>query len=265
LNGWIARGAWRSNHKRLLSSGETAGLRGHRILVDFDGLRAVNDVDLALARGETLGLIGPNGAGKTTLVNVMTGFQRPTSGRVEVDGIDVTGWNPARLAATGVVRTFQGIRVFRKLSVFENVEVGALNGQRNRGEARRRASEVISMMNLEDRASQPAMALSHGEQRRLGLARAFALQPRYLLLDEPAAGLSEAESDELVRSIRAFHEMTHAGVLLIEHDMRVIMGVCDRIHVLDFGRTLKVGTPDGVRADAQVMTAYLGGDETTSS
>jgi branched-chain amino acid transport system ATP-binding protein len=235
-------------------------LRAHAIHVAFDGVHAVSDVDLTLAKDETLGLIGPNGAGKTTLVNALTGFQRLTGGRVELDGVDVTGWSPARLSVAGLVRTFQGVRVFPNLTVLENIEVGALKHVKKRATARRRAVEGVGVMGLEDVASVPAGALSHGTQRRLAMARAFAAAPKYLLLDEPAAGLSEGESDALVQTIRWFHGSADAGVLIIEHDMRVIMDVCDRLHVLDFGKTLMVGTPDEVRSDANVITAYLGGE-----
>jgi branched-chain amino acid transport system ATP-binding protein len=233
-------------------------LEARDIHVDFDGVRAVDSVDVRLNRGETLGLIGPNGAGKTTLVNAITGFQRPTQGRVLVDGIDVTRWKPARLAEVGVVRTFQAIRVFPRLTVLENVEVGALKHTRRRATARQRAVELVSIWDLDRYASHRASTLPHGAQRRLGLARAIATRPRYLMLDEPAAGLSEAESDQLVSGIRAYQESSQAGVLIIEHDMRVIMGICDRIHVLDFGKTILVGTPRETRASADVIAAYLG-------
>lgn len=237
-------------------------LNAHAIDVAFDGVHAVSGVDLTLNKGETLGLIGPNGAGKTTLVNALTGFQRLTGGRVELDNVDVTGWSPARLANAGLVRTFQGVRVFPRLTAFENVEVGALKHVKSRSDARRRAAEGLAVMGLDQFSSVRAEALPHGTQRRLAMARAFAAAPKYLLLDEPAAGLSEGESDALVRTIRWFHDSSDAGVLIIEHDMRVIMGICDRLHVLDFGKTLTVGPPEQVRSDAEVITAYFGGAHT---
>ena len=234
------------------------GLNGLGINVVFSGVHAVEDVDLSVRAGEILGLIGPNGAGKTTLVNAITGFVPRSQGTVVMDGVDVSSLPPHRLALAGMVRTFQGVRVFPEMTVFENVEVGALHAGVRRNDARRIANEAMELMELGQSARDVARILSHGAQRRLEMARAIAMQPRYLLLDEPAAGLSEVESDQLMRSIRVFQESVGAGVLIIEHDMRVIMGLCDRIQVLDFGRTIRIGTPEEVRSDAEVVAAYLG-------
>jgi branched-chain amino acid transport system ATP-binding protein len=215
-------------------------------------------VTLELHRHEVVGLIGPNGAGKSTLVNVLSGFDRPSAGTVEVDGRDVTGWSSHRRARAGLARTFQHSRSFRSLSVRENVEVAALGVGARAREARRRADELLGLLGLRDAADTPAATLAHGDERRLGVARALATEPQYVLLDEPAAGLSEAEVPDfadVVRSVRDEHE---AGVLLIDHNMALVMAVCDRIHVLDQGRTLAQGTPAEIRENLDVTAAYLG-------
>jgi branched-chain amino acid transport system ATP-binding protein len=203
-------------------------------------------------------LIGPNGAGKTTLVNVMTGFDRPTSGSVELEGRDITQWSPHRRGRTGLARTFQHSRAFGALTVRENVEVAALGVGANAREARRRADGLLRLLDLGERADAPSASLPHGDERRLGVARALATQPRFLLMDEPAAGLPEAEVPDfaaVVRSIRDDHEI---GVLLIDHNMALIMEVCDRLHVLDQGKTLAEGTPTEIRGNFDVAAAYLG-------
>ncbi|MPZ68477.1 MAG: ATP-binding cassette domain-containing protein [Actinobacteria bacterium] len=226
--------------------------------VDFDGIKALDDVDVELREREVLGLIGPNGAGKTTLVNVLSGFQRLDEGSMQLNGANVTGWSPYRLARRGLARTFQGARLFKGLSVFENVEVGALGVGVGRREAKARAESLLSLLGLYGQADMPADSLAYGGQRRLEIARALALRPQFLLLDEPAAGLSELESDEMMSAILDFKKDSDCGVLIIEHDMRVIMSLCDRVHVLNYGKTIKVGTPAEVRADEGVLTAYLG-------
>jgi branched-chain amino acid transport system ATP-binding protein len=240
-------------------------LKADQIRVDFAGVAAVDHVDLELSGGEVLGLIGPNGAGKTTLVNALTGFVRPTSGSVFVDAVNVTDWAPHRLVGLGVVRTFQGVRIFPELTVLENVEIGSLGAGGRRGRARQAALENLNRFHLLGMASRSAGTLSHGEQRRLELARVTAMRPRYLLLDEPIAGLSEAEADHLMSFIQAFRQSSGASVLIIEHDMRVIMSLCTRIQVLNFGRTMMIGKPAEVRHDADVIAAYLGGDEATEA
>jgi branched-chain amino acid transport system ATP-binding protein len=215
-------------------------------------------VTVELHRHEVVGLIGPNGAGKTTLVNVLTGFDFPDSGTVEMGGRDVTSWTPARRGRSGLARTFQHSRSFRGLSVRENVEVAAIGSGASTREARRRAHRLLELLGLSSYAGSPASALPHGDERKLGVARALATEPRFLLLDEPAAGLPEAEVPDfaaVVRLVRTDHE---AGVLLIDHNMALIMEVCDRIHVLDQGRTLAEGTPNEVRGSVDVAAAYLG-------
>ncbi len=215
-------------------------------------------MNLDLHSGEILGLIGPNGAGKTTLVNAVTGFVARTDGSIFLNGTEVSKLRPFLLARRGVVRTFQGARIFREMTVFQNAEVGPLGIGAGRRLSRTHAEEALAMVDLANVRHDIAGVLPHGAQRRLELARAFAMRPGYLLLDEPAAGLTERESDSLMDSIRAYQAASGAGVLLIEHDMRVIMGLCDRIQVLDFGKTITVGRPAEVRADAEVIAAYLG-------
>jgi branched-chain amino acid transport system ATP-binding protein len=239
-----------------LRPGET--LRASAVSRSFEGVQALRDVTLELRRGEIVGLIGPNGAGKSTLVNVLSGFDRPTTGTVELEGRDVTSWTPHRRGRHGLARTFQHSHAFRSLSVRENVEVAALGVRAGGRTARRRADELLRRLGLAKQGDRPASALPHGDERRLGLARALATDPRYVLLDEPAAGLSEAELEEFGGVIRSVRDEHGAGVLLIDHNMALIMAVCDRVHVLDQGRMLAEGTPQEIRANLDVASAYLG-------
>ena len=228
------------------------------VTVRFGGLVATDNVTIRLRQDHVLGLIGPNGAGKTTLVNVLSGFQRPSAGRLSLGGQDITGAARARFARLGIVRTFQAVRLFKGLSVSENVEVGFVNRGIGRSEARRRARTLLAEFDLADRAEASAAALSYGEERRAGLARALALEPRFLLLDEPAAGLAAAEADDLVEMIGRIRKRYGCGVLVIEHNMALVMSLCDEIHVLNSGRTIAHGSPAAIRADAAVRAAYLG-------
>jgi branched-chain amino acid transport system ATP-binding protein len=191
-------------------------------------------------------------------VNVLCGFEHPTTGTVAVDGRDITAWGPAAIARVGLARTFQGARLFAALTVFENVEVAAVANGASRRDARAVARELLADLQLEDSARLPAGALSHGEERKLGIARALALKPRFLLLDEPAAGLDERESDSLVAALTAIRDAAGLGLLVIEHDMRLIMRLSDRIQVLDHGRTIAIGAPSAIRSDPAVLRAYLG-------
>ena len=222
----------------------------------FTGVQALDGVTLELHRDEVVGLIGPNGAGKSTLVNLLTGFDSPTSGTVELGGRDVTGWSPHRRARAGIGRTFQHSRSFRGLTVRENVEVAALGAGARPAEARARAGELISRLGLDEDAN--AGQLPHGHERLLGVARAIAAAPSFVLLDEPGAGVPEAEVGELAEIVSAIPKDFDAGVLLIDHNMALVMEVCDRIHVLDQGRTLAEGTPAEIRANLDVTSAYLG-------
>ena len=236
-------------------------LVGQGITVQFDGLRALSDVDLVLNPREILGLIGPNGAGKTTLVNVLSGYVKPTRGRVLLEGRDVTGTTPSTRVRKGLARSFQGTRLFRALTVLENVEAGVLARGVGRSQARGRALSLLARFGLEGRVKQRAGLLPAGDQRRLGVARALAVEPRFLLLDEPAAGLNEVESGELVDTIRTIRDEFGCAILVIDHDMRVIMPLCERIQALSFGRTIAIAAPEAIRSDPAVIAAYLGSQE----
>jgi branched-chain amino acid transport system ATP-binding protein len=233
-------------------------LRASAVSRTFTGVQALSDVSLELHRHEVVGLIGPNGAGKSTLVNLLTGFDLPSSGTVELDGRDITRWSASRRGRHGLARTFQHSHPFRSLSVRENVEVAALGTGASPATARRRAADLLGLMRLDGYADAPAGALPHGDERRLGVARALATAPSFVLMDEPAAGLPEAEVPEFAAVVRSVRDDHGAGVLLIDHNMALIMGVCDRIQVLDQGRTLAEGTPAEVRANLDVAAAYLG-------
>ena len=229
-----------------------------QIRVHFEGVKAVDGVDLTLDQGEIMGLIGPNGAGKTTFMNGVSHFVPRTSGKVILGGRDVTSWPPNRLATAGIVRTFQDVATFPELTVFENVELGALGAGLSRRKARARAWELLESLGLERMANLQASALPHGEERRVGIARAVAVAPKFLLLDEPAAGLDDRESLQLAETISKLRDDVGCGVLLVEHDMRIIFRVCERIQVLDFGKPLALGTPGEIRTNPDVITAYLG-------
>jgi branched-chain amino acid transport system ATP-binding protein len=234
-------------------------LRAVGVSRSFEGVQALADVHLELARSEVVGLIGPNGAGKTTLVNLITGFDFPTTGRVELEERDVTRWSPQRRGRAGLARTFQHGHAFRGLTVRENVEVAALGVGASPRDARTRAQRLLGALGLGSRADENASALPHGDERKLGVARALATEPRFVLMDEPAAGLTEAEVPDLAAVVRSVRDDHGAGVLLIDHNVTLILDVCDRIQVLDQGRTLAKGTPEEIRKNIDVANAYLGG------
>jgi branched-chain amino acid transport system permease protein len=238
--------------------GSAGGLRAEGVSLAFSGLQVLRGVELALPPGEALGLIGPNGAGKTTLVNVLSGFQGPDSGSVFLDGLEVTGFSPARLVRAGLGRTFQAALPFAGLTVMESVAVGAMGVGVGRRRAVDIAADLLERLGLSEQAQSPAGLQPPGSQRLLGIARALATEPRYLLLDEPAAGLDDEESRDLVAILREVIQDFGCAILLIEHDMNVVMDLCSQVQVLDDGETVVVGTPEEVQAHPAVVEAYLG-------
>ncbi len=244
-----------------------------RITQRFGGLTALADVSLDLEPGEILGLIGPNGAGKTTLFNLITGVYTPTDGQIRFAGHRIDGHRTSQLAALGIARTFQNVRLFRDLTVFDNVRIAghihAGYGQlaawlqlprwrRGEQELRRRGMALLERFGLAGEADERASGLPYGDQRRLEVARALMTEPTLLLLDEPAAGMNPTEKVVLMRQIRELREAFDLTILLIEHDMKVVMGICERILVLDYGQPIALGTPEQVRGDPRVIAAYLG-------
>ena len=224
----------------------------------FAGLHALEEVSFSLKRGEILGLIGPNGSGKTTLINVVTGLLPATNGQVFVDGAEITNKKPHQVAHAGLARTFQTIRLFRDLTVLENVEVAAVSMGLSRKDARRRAMEVLEEIGIARWAEMLAGVLPYGLERRVEVARALATKPKFLFLDEPAAGLNEEESEELLQVLAPIPEKKKLGMLIVDHDMHLIMRLCHRLHVLNFGKTIGEGTPEQVRQIPAVLQAYLG-------
>jgi len=240
------------------AQGSSSTLEIRNLCKSFAGLKAVDDVSFDLATGEILGLIGPNGSGKTTLINVVTGLLRATSGTVTVDGVVTSDKPPHRVAHAGLARTFQTIRLFRDLTVLENVEVASVSMGSSRRKAVPIAEELLVEFGIEDMSDRLASEIPFGHQRKLEIARALAMKPKFLLLDEPAAGLNEDESDVLLELLRSIPTAKGVGVLIVEHDMRLMMNLCDKLHVLNYGRTIAHGTPEEVRCDPQVVSAYLG-------
>jgi len=251
-----------------------------RVSKVFGGLHAVRDVSLGVREREIFGLIGPNGAGKTTIFNVITGVYAPDGGSVRFDGEDVSGWPPASIAARGIARTFQNIRLFRAMTVEQNVMVAGHHVHkatfldamlRTRRHAideqalRQRARELLELFNLDAFANDIAGSLPYGSQRRLEIARALMLKPKLVLLDEPAAGMNSQEAAELKRQILRLRDELGLTVVLVEHNMAVVMGVCDRIHVVDHGESIAEDTPERVRVHPKVLAAYLGEEESQAT
>jgi len=250
-----------------------AFLEARHVTIRFGGLTAVSDFNLAIEPHELVGLIGPNGAGKTTVFNMLTGVYKPTEGEIVIGGHSTAHLPPYRITALGVARTFQNIRLFKELTVLENVKIGGhihykyssasavLHTNRFHDAedvADRDAIELLRIFGLETRADQYARNLPYGDQRRLEIARALAARPNLLLLDEPAAGLNDRETHALMETIHDIRDRFKIAVLLIEHHMELVMGICERIVVLNFGKTIAVGTPDEIRSNDDVIEAYLG-------
>ena len=244
--------------------------------VTFGGLKAVDDFNLMIGRTEIAGLIGPNGAGKTTVFNLLTKVYQPTAGAILLDGKDTHSMTTAQVNKAGIARTFQNIRLFNDLTVAENLMV-AMNDSvryglagsilhfpryaREEHIARERTEELLSIFHMESHADERAGSLPYGAQRRLEIVRALATSPKLLLLDEPAAGMNPSETAELMETIRKIRDEFHIAIMLIEHDMKLVMGICEGIAVLNYGRIIAKGTPDEIRNNPVVIEAYLGKED----
>lgn len=244
--------------------------------IQFGGLKAVSHLDLTIEKGELYGLIGPNGAGKTTVFNMLTGVYQPTGGTIHLDGVRLNGKKPVEINKLGIARTFQNIRLFGKMSVLDNVKVGFGNSikyslfesifhigryRKNEKEVTKKAIELLKVFDLDGEMHTLASNLPYGKQRKLEIARAMATNPKLLLLDEPAAGMNPNETAELMNTIRFVRDNFDMTVLLIEHDMKLVGGICEKVTVLNFGTELAKGETSEVLHDPRVITAYIGEDE----
>ena len=243
--------------------------------IAFGGLQAVAQFDLTIETGHLYGLIGPNGAGKTTVFNMLTGVYRPTEGNIVLDGKDITGKNPELINKAGIARTFQNIRLFNEMTVLDNVKVGMHNQvpygmwtgilrlpayREKEHEMNRQAHKLLKIFDLDAQADLKASQLPYGKQRKLEIARALAPNPKLLRLDEPAAGMNPNETAELMQTVRDVRDQFGIAILLIEHDMNFVMGICEEITVLDYGRIIARGDGKAIRNNPKVIAAYLGGD-----
>ena len=248
-------------------------LKATKLSKVFGGLKAVSNFEVTIEKGELIGLIGPNGAGKTTAFNLLTGVYEPTTGEIELDGKSVVGLKPYQITQQGLARTFQNIRLFAELSVLDNVKIayhfhvkyGILESvfrmgryHKEEAEIEKKAIELLEIFQLADKKDEISKNLSYGEQRRLEIARALAAQPKLLLLDEPAAGMNPQETQELMKMIQWIKEKFDLTILLIEHDMNLVMNVCERIYVLEYGSIIAEGVPEEIKNNPRVIEAYLG-------
>lgn len=250
-------------------------LKAEGLGVQFGGLKAVDEFNFEINQGELYGLIGPNGAGKTTVFNLLTGVYKPTSGQILFDGKSILKMTPTQITQAGIARTFQNIRLFKDMSVIDNVKIGLHNSQnyqlgasifklpsyfKGENTIEEEAHNLLKVFDLDQFANDKAKNLPYGKQRKLEIARALATSPKLLLLDEPAAGMNPTETIELMETIKIVREKFHVAILLIEHDMKLVMGICEKIAVLNFGTVLAFGKPEDIKSNPDVIAAYLGND-----
>lgn len=255
---------------------DTLILKTENLGIDFGGLTAVNNFNIEMKTHDIYGLIGPNGAGKTTIFNLLTKVYEPTRGKIYLDGKEITNESIVSINQLGIARTFQNIRLFKDLTVLDNVKAGLHHSikynlfesvlrlpryRREEKEVEEKALQLLKVLELDEFVNAKAKNLPYGKQRKLEIARALATNPKLLLLDEPAAGMNPTETAELMETIQLIREKFDISILLIEHDMKFVMGICEKITVLNFGQVLAAGTPDEIKNNPEVIAAYLGSDE----